>query len=121
MPIFLFDDLDGMPKYSFDDIDNMFQKMGQALRAADLAVQGWQAGVKTGDYVFRRDYQGRPVFCEVLSYPDELPENFRHYRLTRSYSSLCPLGELRHLHVSTIEKVITTDEFREFKKRGWKT
>lgn len=111
--------IDGMEITSFDNLDDLFEQMRKDQEAADARVSPWQEEIKPGDYVAR---QG-PVFMiysEILEDLETRDAEVEHYRLTCSYSVACPNGELGDLHVSTIERMLTQNEFYELKEKDWR-
>ena len=103
---------------AFGDLDEMFRQMREDQQAADGSVRDWQASVKPGDYVARSG-PGFMIYSQILDDPEPRDASLAHYRFTRSYSLACPSGELGDLHVSTIEKIITADDFKAARERGW--
>lgn len=103
---------------AFDNLDDMFRQMRQDQDAADESVLDWQAAIRPGDYVTRPG-PGFPIYSEILADPEPRDRGLEHYRFTRSYSVACPAGELGDLHVSTIEKIISKEEFATAQRRNW--
>lgn len=108
-----------MSLFAFDDLDDLFAQMKRDQDAADSQVQPWQAAIKPGDYARRRSL-GFLIYSEILDDPEPRPASLKHYRLTRSYSIACPTGELGDIHVSTIERLLSQEEFQQAQERGWR-
>lgn len=86
--------------------------------AADSLVQPWQAKIKARDYFMRRVH-GIPIYGQVLK-ENKRPKELKNYRFTKCFSVICPIGEKGEIHVSTIEKILTKEEFKEARMRGWR-
>ena len=108
-----------MAIYLFGDSDDMFEQMRRDQEAADACVKPWQATIKAGEFVVRDSDRGFAIYSEILPDPEEREPHLQHYRFTRSYSIACPNGELGDLHVSTIERKLTEEEFRAAEDREW--
>lgn len=104
---------------SFDNLDDMFEQMRKDQEEADSCVQSWQAAIKPGDYVARSG-PGFLIYSEILKDPELREPGLEHYRFTRSYSVVCPKGELGDIHVSMIEQNLSEEDFQKIKERGWK-
>jgi len=122
-------------------MEDFFELERRAREAADQKVQPRQAALKVGDF-FVRQAHGLTVYSEVLDAAalildgravEDLTEEEReeyegvrdsykemeNYRFTRSYSRVCPKGELGDVHVSTVSRVISREEFRAAQKNEW--
>ncbi len=109
-----------MAVYSFDDLDDMFNSMRRDMNEADSRVKPWQAKIKAGDYFVRRSGLGFNIYGEILHEEEPRAQGLGHYRLCRGYSIACPKGEMGDIHVSTIEALLTREEFVEAKRSGWR-
>lgn len=78
----------------------------------------WQQELQPRDYVFRSGPEFY-IFSEILPDPEPRAKGLEHYRFTRSYSVACVSGELGDIHVSTVEGLLTTEEFETAKSKGW--
>ncbi len=107
-----------MSIYAFDDSEDLFAQMRRDQEAADARVEPWQATIKPGDYVARPGPEFL-IYSEILKDPEPRETALQHYRFTRSYSIACPSGELGDIHISTIERKLSEDEFQVVKERGW--
>lgn len=45
--------------------------------------------------------------------------HMRHYRFTRCFSPCCPDGELGDVHVSTVQALLSKEQFELAKKNHW--
>lgn len=128
--------------HSMDDIEDFFQQETLNRLAADQKVSPEQL-VQPGDYCVhecadfliyseildaaQHQLRGRSVSsldAEELAEYQETKESYecetmRHYRFTRSYSECCTYGELGDLHISTILRKISRQEFEQAKAKGW--
>ena len=103
--------------YGFDSFEEMMEALERAIREADEKVQDWQREIKPGDCFMRSTPYGFAIYCEVLGEYEE--EHLRNFRFCRCYSVACPDGELGDVHVSTIKRRITREEFEEARRKGW--
>jgi hypothetical protein len=103
----------------FDSFDDMMAYLRKQMDAADSAVQPWQEQIKAGDYFSRASGHGFNIYGEVL--PDEGPRerHVRHYRFCQCYSIACPDGEMGDVHVSTIEQLLSREDFEKARERRW--
>ncbi len=104
---------------SFDNLDDMFELMRKDQEEADSRVLPWQAAIQPGNYVARPG-PGFMVYSEILEDPEPRENGLGHYRFTRSYSFACPHGELGDIHASTIEQVLSQEQFELARRRGWR-
>lgn len=127
---------------SFDNIDDFFAAEEAARQHADSTVQGHQE-LAPGDF-FVREHAGIRIYGEILDaatqllngraivdledeeideYDDTMDlyraPHMRFYRFTRSFSQLCPKGELGDIHLSSVSRKITAEEFKAAKEAGW--
>lgn len=109
-----------MQIYSFDDLDDMFFQLRKDMDEADLRTQPWQIKVKPGDLFVRNTPYGFRIYGKIL--PEEEPRQLgvQLYRLCEAYSQTCPNGEVGDIHVSTIERLLTQEEFDAVQARGWR-
>jgi len=124
-------------------MEDLFEKEIEARKAADEQVETEQSSLEPGDFCVRYAH-GLAIYSEILdaatlslrgrrledldedereeyefvrtSYQDE---HMRNYRFTRSYSCVCPQGELGDIHVSTVSRCLTHEEFIAAKNNGW--
>jgi hypothetical protein len=118
----------------FSSPDDLLRAIDEARRNADSRVLDFQKNLKPGDLCV--SYYAEEcmfVFHEVRDPLDGIEEpeerdylresyadpNMRHYRFSRSYSVLCPEGELGDIHVSTVSLVIPVNVWEACKKSGW--
>ena len=102
----------------FSSFEEMMEEIERAMKEADRRVKPWQRKIKVGDYFEKETPYGFKVYCEVL---DEYHEpHLKNFRFCRCYSIVCPNGELGDVHVSTVKRRITKEEFEEMKRRGWR-
>ena len=109
-----------MPIEQFDDLEDLFEQMRQDQQAADSRVEDWQRQIKPRDYFRRYSPHGFYIYGEVLEEAEPRFPGLENYRLCRAYSVAYPRGEMGDIHVSTVEKILTEEEFEEARKRGWK-
>ena len=107
-----------MSLHSFDDLEELFAHMRRDQENADSQVQDWQASVKPGEYVCRKG-PGFLIYSEILYDAEPREPTLRNYRFTRSYSIACPSGELGDIHVSTIERKLSKEDFQAARENGW--
>ena len=110
-----------MVVHSFDNLDDLFEEMEEQGRAADERVKDWQKQIKAGDYFVRRSGLGFNIYGEILQEDEPRSRGLEHYRLCRGYSVACRDGEMGDIHVSQIDALLTEEEFKEAKRREWKT
>ena len=107
---------------SYNSLDEMFEGLGSAMKAADSRVKPWQEQVKPGDFYVQDTEYGFKIYGEVLK-TDEEPiykqAHMKHYRLAKAYSNACPEGEVGDVHVSSIEKILSKEEFEEARDNYW--
>ena len=103
----------------FDSFEEMMDSMRRDQNAAETRVQSWQAAIQPGDYFRSPSGYGFSVYGEVL--PEEEPRepDLIHYRFCKCYSIACARGEIGDVHVSTIERLLTQDEFKAAEAREW--
>jgi hypothetical protein len=124
-------------------IDDLIAQEEANLRAADENVKPHQI-LEIGDYYVRRAH-GFMIYGKILDVAEYVLDgrqrvedldaeeredyndavglysepHMKFYRFAKSYSALCVAGELGDIHLSTVEKKITAEEFETAKKRGW--
>lgn len=102
----------------FDDLDEMFLRMRKDQERADAQVRPWQVNLEAGDYC-RRIGPGFLIYHQILPDPEERPAGLENYRFTRGYSVACPDGELGDIHVSTVERRLSQEQFETARARRW--
>jgi hypothetical protein len=127
---------------SFENIDDLFAAEEAARQRADSTVQGHQ-DLAPGDF-FVRECEGIRIYGEILDaathllkgrvvldlddeeieeYNDAMDlyqaQHMRFYRFTRSFSRVCPKGELGDIHLSSVGCKITAEEFQAARDAGW--
>jgi hypothetical protein len=107
-----------MPIFEFDRYEDMMEALWRDREAADSKVQPWQEKIKGGQYFVRR-VDGIPIYGEVLK-ERKRPKHLKNYRFVECYSVILPEGEKGDIHVSTIEKILTRQEFDDARGRGWR-
>ncbi|MDO8508561.1 MAG: hypothetical protein Q7S27_02650 [Nanoarchaeota archaeon] len=109
-----------MTIYPLNPNEDPFEILKRDMREADSRVKPWQSEIRPGEYFVRRSGLGFNIYGEIV--PDEEPRenHLRHYRFCRGYSIACMEGELGDIHVSTIEALLTKEEFEGAKQRGWR-
>ena len=105
---------------SFENLDEMFEAMRERMDEADTKVESWQALIRPGEYFRRLNKLGFTIYGEILQEEEPREEHLRHYRLCRASSVACPYGEMGDIHVSTIDSIISKEEYEEAKSRGWR-
>ncbi len=101
----------------FDSLEEAQARIEEAMRAADARVRPWQAVIEPGEFFVTVAEDGLVIFGQVLEgYADA---RLRHYRFCRCYSVACPEGELGDVHVSTIWRLISREEFESAHQAGW--
>lgn len=107
---------------AFENFDEMMEVLRQRMDEADKRIHPWQALIQPGEYFVRPGPQGITIYGEVLKDPEDCHRDAltEHYRLCKAYSVACPYGELGDVHVSTIEKIISKDEFEAARRREWR-
>ena len=107
---------------AFDNLDDMLEAMKENMDQADKRIQPWQPLIRPGEYFMRQGPPGITIYGEMLKDPKELKrdEYTENYRFCRAYSVACSEGELGDVHVSTIERIISPEEFQTAKRRGWR-
>ena len=108
-----------MPIEEFDDLEDLFEQMRRNQQAADSKVEDWQRQIKPRDYFRRYSPHGFYIYGEVLDEAESREPGLENYRLIRGYSLACHNGEMGDIHVSTVEKILTEEEFEEARRRGW--
>ena len=106
---------------SFDNLDDMLEAMKERMDEADKRIQPWQALIQPGEYFMRPGPPGIAIYGEVLKDPEDLhrDEYTENYRFCKAYSVACPDGELGDVHVSTIDRILSKEEFEAAKRKGW--
>lgn len=124
-------------------IDDFFDAETKNRQAADETVKPQQL-LSPGDFFLRRahgiaiygEVQDPRTYClggrnleemeeeELQDYEEEVAgyasPHMRFYRAAKCYSELCSYGELGDIHLSTVEKRLTAEEFEAAKKAGWR-
>lgn len=103
---------------TFDDFDDFLEAEERAKKKADDNTHDWQQELDKGDYFIKDSGLGFPIFGQVLK--RHRPKHLQNYRLCECYSIGCPYGERGDVHVSTIGKKLTEDEFKGYQGKGWK-
>jgi hypothetical protein len=98
-------------------MEEAMERLEQARRAADARVRPWQAAIAPGQCFIADGEDDLVVFGEVLEGYAE--PRLRHYRFCRCHSVACPEGELGDVHVSTIQRRISREEFEQARAGGW--
>ena len=104
---------------SFESFDEMWHYLQEQKEAADAQVQPWQYQVKALDFFRKQSNCDFPIYGVVLPEEERREQGLENYRFTKCYSVACPEGELGDIHVSTIEAILTEEEFRDAHQRGW--
>lgn len=111
-------------KVMFGSFEEMMELLSTGEKSADLAVKPWQRKLKPGDFAVRW-YEGMTIYSEILdpvalATDDEGREyikrlyalpHMKNYRFTRSYSVLCPEGELGDVHVSSLHQQCSEEQW----------
>lgn len=117
---------------SVDSIEDFFSEERENQEAAALKIPSWAGSIKAGDFFVRKvDVYGETltIWSEVLPASsdedeegNEIPGTYEGtaYRFTRSFSAVCTTGELGDVHISTVERLITREEFQAARAAGWK-
>jgi len=120
-----------------DSFDDLLVAIAEAREAADLRVLPFQEAIRVGDLClsYHRGEAELFVFHQILDPlegAEDEPEreyirttyadpDMRNYRFTRSYSEICPEGELGDIHVSVVSLVLPRsvwDQCRQWKWHG---
>jgi hypothetical protein len=101
----------------FDSDEALARRLQQAMKAADAKVRPWQAAILPGQCFITVAEDDLLVFGTVLEGYTE--ERLQHYRFCRCYSVACPEGELGDVHVSTVLRLISREQFEAAQARGW--
>jgi hypothetical protein len=124
-----------------DTLDDFIEAETNARLEADSHVKPEQI-LQSGDYCMRVSH-GFSIYSEILDAAEmtrrgrslsDLDEeeqdeyqsilelynepHMKLYRFTRSFSSVCPGGELGDIHLSTVRK-ISKEEFEKAREEGW--
>ena len=100
----------------FSTMEEAMQRLEEARRAADARVEPWQAAARPGD-CFVYFAEDLVIFGEVLECYEE--PRMQHYRFCRCHSVACPEGELGDVHVLSIARFISREEFERARESGW--
>ena len=125
-----------------NNIEDFFKAEDAARKKADSRFHPWQ-NLQPGDFCVR-ETSGIRVYSAILDAVQHLLEGreeatldeadrvdiedtrssyqehcMRFYRFTKSYSRVCPRGELGDIHLSTVGRKLTQDEFEKARKDGW--
>lgn len=109
---------------SFDSFEDMLKSLNKARESADSRTTRAQMDIHPGSFV-EIDHGDLMVYAMVLSPDDGCTDeeeaeysrdlyaqpHMRGYRFSKAYSEMCPQGELGDIHVSTVTRVITKEEF----------
>lgn len=101
----------------YDSLEEMYEAEEKARKAADSRTQDWQKKLESGDYFCKDSGYGFPIFGQVLKRHEE--KFLENYRLCDCYSVAVPNGERGDVHVSTIDKKLSKDEFNSYKEKNW--
>jgi hypothetical protein len=104
---------------TYDSLEDMFSAMEMYRQRADQSVQPFQAKAKPGDHYLQESAFGFSIYGKILDDPEPRPPRLENYRFVEAYSVACPKGELGDLHVASIDRIITYDEFLYAKACGW--
>lgn len=119
----------------FTDYESMVKAVQANREHADAQVTDWQTTLQPGDHFYYESH-GLPIVGVILPPggkteaelavmdPEDAAElreeastyampHMKNYRFTRSYSEVCPDGELGDIHVSSVRRKITEAEFNE--------
>jgi len=116
------------------ELDALLERVAEARRFADSQVLGWQRKLRPGDLClsYNKDVE-LFVFHESLdplSYVSDeeereylrktyAQETMANYRFTRSYSAICPDGELGDIHVSIVSCVVPPSVWEQCQTWQW--
>ena len=125
-----------------DDLEDFFKAEAEAQEAANGRVRPEQ-NLQPGDFCVREKF-GIRIYSEILDAAQHLlggrdeatldeedradiedtrnsyqEHCMRFYRFTRSFSRACPRGELGDIHLATVGRKITREEFEMAQKTGW--
>jgi hypothetical protein len=96
---------------SYDSLDAMYKAMEEQRMLADSFVKPFQKAASPGDYYTQATDYGFTIYGEILQDPEPRPPKLVNYRFVEAYSVACPDGERGDIHVSSIDRIITADEF----------
>jgi len=76
-------------------------------------VKAWQKDIKEGDHYVMDMGLGFLLYGEILKPYDSFyeTEEGSYYRFAKAYSIMCPKGEAGDVHIASITKLITKEEF----------
>jgi len=108
---------------SFDSMEEMFEELDNQRKAADDRVEPWQRKLRPGDYAVRW-FEGITIYSEILRPSSEdralyKQPHMKHFRLTRSYSVVCPEGEIGDVHVSTFHHLCDAKQWERAVEKGF--
>ena len=117
----------------YDSFEEMQDSLAKAREVAATFVKPFQKAVKAGDfYVHYNPEYELVVYGEVLdpvasAEADEVAyltevyaqPHMADFRFARAYSPLCDDGELGDIHLTTIHKIISKEQFEQFKALDW--
>jgi hypothetical protein len=97
----------------------MFSAMEMYRQRADQCMQPFQEAASVGGHYLQRSAYGFDIYGKILEDPEPRPNHLRNYRFVEAYSVACPEGELGDMHVSQIDRLITSAEFLAAKEQHW--
>ena len=128
----------------YDSDEEMWEHEAKARKLADERVNPWHLKVRAGDILVSDPGYGFPIFHEVLDNEKIVGDNFKkygddyedegvyildtycfnpepwNYRFCRSYSEVCPNGELGDIHLSIALGKIPRDIFEDIRDNGYR-
>lgn len=121
---------------TYDSVEAMLDDIAKSREAADGRVLPWQDDIKPGMFVVRAWCPTKDpadmliIYSEIIEseYEEDREQyrqpHMRNFRFTRSYSEVCPDGELGDIHVSSVldigsPPILSKEEFEECRTRNW--
>lgn len=126
----------------FEAVDDFIEAEAENAARANARVKPEQI-LKPGDFCVRTAH-GIRIYSEILDAAEHLragrepsaideeeldeikdtrsiyqEDHMRFFRFTRSFSGVLPEGELGDIHLSTVGRKLTKDEFEAARKAGW--
>jgi hypothetical protein len=98
----------------------MLEFLKDAHARAGEHTAEWQQALGIDDHLLMIDRRSwLTIYGEVIEGVDPADPARRLYRFARCFSVDCPEGEYGDIHVSSIQRVITAEEFEQAGRRGW--
>ena len=96
----------------YENTEEMLDSLTEAMETADENTKEWQKALKKGDYYMQETEYGFNIYGKVLKNAYR-QKSLRNYRFVKAYSVACPDGEIGDIHISSITRIISKEEFEE--------